>query len=270
MKNENRPTKQLKKKLAEMRRRVAELERSEGERKGTEERIKQTMAELERSNRDLEQFANVASHDLQEPLRMVSSYTQLLARRYRHVLDQDAQEFIDYAVDGANRMQRLINDLLAYSRVGRNGKPFKSADSNAILNQALANLSVVIQESHAVITADELPTVKASATQLVQLFQNLIENAIRFRGEQFPYVHVSARREENEWVFSVRDNGVGIDPEHSERIFVIFQRLNGKRAKNGTGIGLAICRKIIERHGGRIWVESKPGKGSTFYFTIPA
>ena len=237
--------------------------------KEAEEELKRTAAELARSNRELEQFAYVASHDLQEPLRMVSSYTQLLARRYQAQLDADANEFIAFAVDGANRMQRLINDLLTYSRVGTHGKGFESTDCTAVLEQALANLKAAIEQSDAVVTHDPLPTVMADNLQLVQLFQNLIGNAIKFHGEEPPRVHVSAEQKGNEWVFSVRDNGIGIDPRYTERLFILFQRLHTREEYPGTGIGLAICKKIAERHGGRIWVESQPGMGSTFYFTIP-
>jgi PAS domain S-box-containing protein len=239
------------------------------ERKRTEEKLKLTLADLERSNKELEQFAYVASHDLQEPLRMVSSYTQLLARRYQSQLDADANEFIAFAVDGANRMQRLINDLLAYSRVGTHGKGFELTDCTAVLDQALANLKAAIDKSGAVVTHDPLPTVMADNLQLVQLFQNLIGNAIKFHGEEPPRVHVSTEQKGNAWVFSVRDNGIGIEPRYTERIFILFQRLHTREEYPGTGIGLAICKKIAERHGGRIWVESQPGIGSTFYFTIP-
>lgn len=245
------------------------LQRENAERKRAEEELKQAIVALERSNTELQQFAYVASHDLQEPLRMVSSFTQLLAKRYQGKLDKDADEFIDYAVAGAKRMQALINDLLAYSRVGTRGKPFEPIDSEATFDQAIANLRVAIEEGEAVITHDPLPPLIADDLQIVQLFQNLLGNAIKFHGKEPPRAHVSAKQENNEWVFSVRDNGIGIAPEYFDRIFVIFQRLHGREEYPGTGTGLAICKRIVERHGGRIWVESEPSKGSTFYFTIP-
>jgi PAS domain S-box-containing protein len=240
------------------------------ERKQAEAELKWTMTELARSNAELEQFAYVASHDLQEPLRMVSSYTQLLAKRYKDKLDDDANEFISFAVDGATRMGGLINDLLTYSRVGTRGNDFEPVDCSDVLDQALGNLQVAIKESGAVLTHDRLPTVMADPSQLVQLFQNLIGNAIKFQDNgEAPRVHVSANQEGSEWTFSFCDNGVGIDPQFAERIFMIFQRLHGRGEYSGTGIGLAICKKIVERHEGRIWVDSEPGRGSTFYFTIP-
>ena len=232
--------------------------------------LRQLIAELERSNKELEQFAYVASHDLQEPLRMVSSYTQLLERRYGDKLDEKGRKFVDFAVDGAVRMQQLINDLLEFSRVSTRGKPMKPVDVNRVLDTVKLNLSVAIRESDAVVTNDRLPTVLADETQLVQLLQNLVGNAIKFRRAPpaRPEVHVSAQVGETECVFTVRDNGIGIAPEYFERIFVIFQRLHAKGEYPGTGIGLAVCRRIVERHGGRIWVESAPGQGSTFYFAL--
>jgi signal transduction histidine kinase len=240
------------------------------ERKQSEEQLRETSEELARSNAELERFAYVASHDLQEPLRMVSSYVQLLARRYKGRLDSDANEFIAFAVDGATRMQRLINDLLMYSRVGTKGRPFEPTDCNTVLGQSLVNLSATIEETRAVITSDDLPTVMADETQVAQLFQNLVSNAVKFRGEDSPRIHISCEQENNQWIFSVSDNGIGIDRAYHERIFAIFQRLHGKSEYPGTGIGLAICKKIVERHGGRMWLESEPGKGSTFFSTIPA
>jgi PAS domain S-box-containing protein len=225
--------------------------------------------ELKRSNDDLQQFAYIAAHDLQEPLRMVASYTQLLAKRYKGRLDSDADEFIGYAVGGAHRMQLLIGDLLAYCRVGTNGKELCETSSEAALEQALLNLQGVIQESSGVVTHDALPSVVADDAQLVQLFQNIVGNAIKYRSAELPRVHVSAKKNNgNEWIFSIRDNGLGIDPQYFDKIFVMFQRLHGREEFSGTGIGLAVCKRITERHGGRIWIESKPGKGSTFYFAL--
>jgi PAS domain S-box-containing protein len=226
--------------------------------------------ELKRSNDDLQQFAYVAAHDLQEPLRMVASYTQLLAQRYKGRLDSDADEFIAYAVDGAHRMQLLIADLLAYCRVETKGKELRETASEGALAQALLNLQGTLQESGGVVTHDSLPTVFADGAQLVQLFQNLVGNAIKYHGASPPRVHVSAKNGGEEWTFSVRDNGLGIDPQYFDKIFVMFQRLHGREEFSGTGIGLTVCKKIAERHGGRIWVESEPGKGSTFYFALPA
>lgn len=232
--------------------------------------LEKTVAELKRSNAELEQFAYVASHDLQEPLRMVASYTQLLAKRYKGKLDTDADEFIGYAVDGANRMQRLINDLLAYSRVTTQGHGFELVDCHDLLEEVLGNFRLAVVESRAVVTHDVELTVMADRGQLGQVFQNLIGNAIKFRGQEPSWVHISAKRKDAEWQFAIRDNGIGIDPQYADRIFVVFQRLHDREEYPGTGIGLAICKKIIERHGGRIWVESQLGKGATFYFTLPA
>ncbi|MGJ5631013.1 GAF domain-containing protein [Nostoc sp. CALU 1950] len=276
------------------------------------EKETQQSQELARSNAELEQFAYIASHDLQEPLRMVTSYLQLLERRYKNQLDANADQFINYAVDGARRMQTLINDLLNYSRVSTRGQPFMPVDCSVVLEQAIANLQIAIADSRAIVTYDTLPQVMADPTQLTQVFQNLIANAIKFCQNQQPQIHIGVvkgaeeageqgrQREQggrgageqgrqgeqgeeeepmpnaqcpmptqNEYLFSVRDNGIGLESQYAERIFIIFQRLHGRDKYPGTGIGLAICKKIIERHGGRIWVESKPGQGSTFYFTIP-
>jgi len=240
------------------------------ERKQAEAQLQKTLADLARSNADLQQFAYVASHDLQEPLRMVASYVQLLAMRYQGRLDADADEFIGYAVEGAKRMQQLILDLLEYARVDTRGQPLEPVDADAVCRWTVEDLKMAIADSHGEVTWDPLPVVKADATQLGMVFQNLIGNALKFHGEEPPRVHISAQRRDGEWVFSVRDNGIGIDPIHFDRIFVIFQRLHTAREYPGTGIGLAICKKIVERHGGRIWVESAPGKGATFYFTLPA
>lgn len=239
------------------------------ERKHAAELLMRRTDELARSNRELEQFAYVASHDLQEPLRMVSSYTQLLARRYKGKLDQDADEFIAFAVDGANRMQRLINDLLTFSRVSTRGQPFVPTDCNAVLAEVLDNLQIAIQESGATVTHDPLPILTADPTQFAQLLQNLIGNAIKFHSTAPPQIHITAAHHDEEWVFSVSDNGIGIAPEFFERIFVIFQRLNPRENYPGTGIGLAVCKRIVERHDGNIWVESTPGKGSVFSFSLP-
>jgi PAS domain S-box-containing protein len=239
------------------------------ERQRAEQALAEKARELARSNTELEQFAYVASHDLQEPLRMVSSYTQLLARRYKGKLGSDADDFIAYAVDGAARMQRLIQDLLTYSRVGTKGREFVPADCERLLDQVLGDLKVAIEESGAVVTRDALPIVRGDETQIGQLLQNLIGNALKFHNQESPHVHVSSKRNGKEWIFSVRDNGIGIDAQYAERIFVIFQRLHRRDEYPGTGIGLAVCKKIVERHGGRIWVESNQEKGATFYFTLP-
>lgn len=234
-----------------------------------ERRLKARTDELVRSNAELERFAYVASHDLQEPLRMVGSYVQLLARRYQGRLDADADDFIHYALDGATRMQQLINDLLAYSRVGTRGGAIVPTDCNQVLADALFNLSHSIQASGAHISHTPLPTVPADASQLTQVLQNLIGNAIKFHGEAPPEIHVSARDEGNFWRFSVRDQGIGIAHEDAERIFQIFQRLHSREEYPGTGIGLSICKRVVERHGGDIGVISEPGRGAEFWFTLP-
>lgn len=248
--------------------------------------------ELTRSNAELEQFAYVASHDLQEPLRMVTSYLQLLERRYKNQLDTDADEFINYAVSGAAQMRTLIHDLLRLSRISTQSQPFEQVESEVALKRAIANLQLLIQQSGAVVVYDDLPEVIADVTQLTQVFQNLIGNAIKFRHEEPPKIWISAKKQESKeeppeplnhshssvplfhspaaskWLFSVRDNGIGIESQYCDRIFIIFQRLHSRTQYPGTGIGLAICKKIVERHGGQIWVESKKGQGSTFYFTL--
>lgn len=241
------------------------------ERKEAEEALQKMNEDLVRSNKDLEQFAYVASHDLQEPLRMVSSFTQLLAQRYHDKLDQDANDFISYAVDGANRMQKLIQDLLAFSRVTTRANPLTSVDLHDVLGEALANLSSKINENVAIVSTGELPTVNADRTQLVMIFQNLIDNAIKFhKASEPPRIYVSAEKKENEWIISVRDNGIGIEKQYFDRIFNIFQRLHSQKEYSGTGIGLALCKRIIGRHGGKIWVESVQNEGSIFKFTLKA
>jgi PAS domain S-box-containing protein len=238
-------------------------------RKQAEEQLRHAVTELARSNAELEQFAYVASHDLQEPLRAVAGCVQALQQRYHGRLDARADELITHAVDGAVRMQNLINDLLVYSRVATRGQPFTPTDCATIVRTALANLEVAIAESGARVTYTDLPTVMGDPTQLTQLFQNLISNACKFRNQQPAAIHIAAEPHEGAWVFSVRDNGIGIEPQYFERIFGLFQRLHTRVEYGGTGIGLAICKRIVERHGGRIWLESQPQQGSTFYFTIP-
>lgn len=238
------------------------------DRKLAEAELTRTLNDLKRSNEELEQFAYVASHDLQEPLRMVSSFTQLLERRYKDQLDSDAKEYIHFAVDGAGRMQRLINDLLDYSRVTTRGKSFGKIDLSEVLGQALINLRNIIQEANALITTEDLPFAFGDEGQIMRVFQNLLDNALKFKSDSVPRIHISAKIEDKLVTVSVSDNGIGIDPQYSDRIFVIFQRLHNKTEFPGTGIGLSICKRIIERHGGKIWLESEPGKGSTFYFTL--
>jgi len=229
---------------------------------------KRAEAELRRSNAELEQFAYVASHDLQEPLRAMAGTVQLLQRRYQGQLDARADEIIAHSVAAVTRMQTLISDLLAFSRLARHGNPFAPTDCATVLSDVLAILEVAIAESGAVITHDALPEVMADASQLRQLLQNLLSNAIKFRSDDSLRIHVSARRDQNGWLFSVRDNGLGIEGQYFERIFEIFQRLHTRDEYPGTGIGLAVCKKIVERHGGRIWLESQAGEGATFHFTI--
>ncbi len=226
--------------------------------------------EQEQRERELQQFAYAASHDLQEPLRMVTSYVQLLAQRYKGRLGVDADDFIAYTEDGINRIQNLIDDLLIYSRVGIRDREFESTDCADVIDRALTILRPMIEENGAVVSYGVLPAVAADRPQLIRLFQNLISNAIKFRSEKPPCIHIAAERKNNEWIFSIRDNGIGIDPDYADRIFVIFQRLHSREKYQGTGIGLAMCKKIVEYHGGRIWVESLPGAGAAFYFTIPA
>ncbi|MBN1829740.1 MAG: PAS domain S-box protein [Deltaproteobacteria bacterium] len=241
------------------------------DRKRQEQKIREHAEALEISNQELEKFAYVASHDLQEPLRMVASYVQLLSKRYKGKLDNDADDFINFAVDGAKRMQKLISDLLEYSRVGRRGRYFEETDCEEILATVMKSLDHIIRESGAVVTHDPLPTIMADPIQIGQLFQNLISNAIKFRSMDEPQIHISVKHDMDgaNWIFSLSDNGIGIDPAYHDRIFEIFQRLQRADRYSGTGIGLAICKKIIDRHCGKIWVESSPGKGATFFFTIP-
>jgi light-regulated signal transduction histidine kinase (bacteriophytochrome) len=260
-----------------VRERTAELEKANAalrdeveERRRAEELVRATARELERSNGELEKFAYVASHDLQEPLRMVASYTQLLAKRYEGKLDAQADKYIHFAVDGAQRMQALINDLLALSRVGTQGKPFQPVDVAAVVRRALRWLGTSLEESGGEVDVGPLPTVTADASPLEQLFQNLLANALKFRRPDVPpRVSVTAAPDGPAWLFTVRDNGIGFDPQFAEQIFVVFQRLHTRAEYPGTGVGLAICKKIVERHGGRIWAESAPDTGATFHFTLP-
>jgi PAS domain S-box-containing protein len=239
------------------------------ERKRMERALQLRTDDLVRSNAELEQFAYVASHDLQEPLRAVASYTQLLDRRYKGRLDEEADKFIDRITGAVARMQRLIQDLFAYSRVGRPDDTRSVVDCNVLVQQVVEDLNAAISESGAEVSWDELPTVRVEALQMRQLFQNLVGNALKFRGGAAPRIHISAKRNGDGWLYSVRDNGIGIEPQYFDRIFVIFQRLHSRRAYAGTGLGLALCKKIVERHGGRIWVESEIGKGSAFFFSLP-
>jgi len=234
-----------------------------------EQRVKERTAELQRSNEELQQFVYVASHDLQEPLRSVANFVQLLAKRYQGKLDAEADQFIGYIVEGAKRMQQLILDLLEYSRVGTREQEFAATDCEEVLKLALTSLQMAIKESGAEVTHNPLPCVLADGVQVRQLLQNLLSNALKFRSQAPPCIHIAAKQDGDQWMFEVQDNGIGIEPQHAERIFVIFERLHTRKEYPGTGIGLAICKKIVERHGGRIWMESQPGKGSTFFFTLP-
>ena len=240
------------------------------ERKRAEEALARKTLELQRSNDDLEQFAYVASHDLQEPLRMVSSYLDLLQNRCAGQLGTDAEQFIAFAVDGAGRMQQLIRDLLAYARLGQQALVLKSISSDTMLDAALDTLRFALKDSGAKVTRARLPTVRVDPAQIELLWRNLISNAIKFRGKKRPQVEIHADFRGDAWLFSVRDNGIGIEPKDVERIFTLFQRLHPRDVYMGTGIGLALCKRIVERHGGRIWVESQPGEGATFTFTLPA
>lgn len=231
--------------------------------------LEENRQKLIESNRELEQFAYIVSHDLQEPLRKIASFTELLANKHRDQLGGDANKYINYIVDGVERMKRLINDLLAYSRVGKQDIGFKPVDCGTVLQAAISNLETLIKEQQAVVTHDGLPTVTGHESQLLQVFQNLIGNSIKYQREKPVKVHVGVELQKDHWLFSVRDNGIGIDPQFAEQIFDVFRRLHTAAEYSGTGIGLSICKKIIERHGGTIWVESELGEGSTFYFTFP-
>ena len=234
-----------------------------------EDKVKIRTKELEQSNKDLQQFAYVASHDLKEPLRMISSFLQLLEKRQADKLDEESKEFIEFAVTGAQRLDSLINDLLEYSKVANKKREFNNVNLNDILKQTILNLKSVIDDNNAEITYNELPTIKGDEQLLTQLFQNLISNSIKYRREIIPKINISAMQESSQYLFKLKDNGIGISPKHLDKIFTIFQRLHSKEEYEGTGIGLAIVQKIVHQHGGEVWAESKPGKGSTFYFTIP-
>ncbi len=255
--------------IQEEKRQVSELNTEIEQRKRIEKALKETTVNLASSNADLQQFAYVASHDLQEPLRAVTGFLTLLASKQAGNLDADSQRYINHAVEGAHRMRALVNDLLTYARVESRGRELKPVQLSKILDRVKLDLSAAIDESAAVIISDELPTLTGDPAQLGQLFQNLIGNAIKFRNSRAPEIRIKCQPQNNDWLFSVQDNGRGFDMEHAERIFVIFQRLQGREQASGTGIGLALCKKIVERHNGKIWVESKPDQGSTFFFTLP-
>ena len=248
---------------------VSELEKENQKRRKTEDKLNQTMADLSRSNADLEQFAYVVSHDLQEPLRKITSYLLLLKEEHQELLNQDAGKYIETAVNGANRMKAMIGDLLQLSRVGTRMSPRQKVNSGTVLKEVLRNIDLTIRETQSRITIGELPSVYVDPLQMEHLFSNLIGNAIKYRGEAVPEIRISAIHETSYWRFSVKDNGIGIDPKYFDKIFQIFQRLHSRTEYDGTGIGLAICRKIVERFGGSIWVQSKSGEGSEFFFTIP-
>ena len=253
----------------EAERRNRELERTNRELEETKAELGETVTRLERSNERLEQFAYAASHDLQEPLRMVSSYLRLVNNRYADALDEEGREFVAFAVDGADRMRDMIDGLLEYSRVQTGGDPFEPVDLEAVLEDVREDLQVRIEETDAEVTAESLPTVRGDESQLRQVLQNLLENAIKYSGEEPPQVHVSADRAGDERVIAVADEGVGIDPDHHEQVFQVFKQLHGGEEQSGTGIGLALCKRIVERHDGEMWIESVPGEGATFYFTLP-
>ena len=249
---------------------LSERVRLGNQRRLVEEKLKQTVDELDRSNKELEQFAYVTSHDLREPLRMMTSFSQLLEKRYKDKLDSTANEYISFIVDGAARMQRLIDDILVYSRVTTRGQPFETVEMESVFQEVLVNLTAAVYETEAQISHDPLPVIQADPTQMKQVLQNLFANAIKFHEEgQQPIIHLSAVNNGDEWLFSVKDNGIGMDPALFDRLFNLFQRLHPPDKYPGTGVGLAVTKKIVERHGGKIWVESEPGKGSTFHFTIP-
>jgi light-regulated signal transduction histidine kinase (bacteriophytochrome) len=235
----------------------------------TEKALKEATVKLTSSNTDLQQFAYVASHDLQEPLRAVSGFLTLIMSKHKGKLDPETESWINHAVEGSQRMRSLINDLLVYARVESRGKVLTEIDCNAALALAKKDLAVVLEETEAEIVSEDLPRVLGDVGQLGQLLQNLIGNAVKFRGNKKPVVNITVLKKNSDWQFSVKDNGIGFDIEHADRIFVIFQRLQGREEYQGTGIGLALCKKIVERHGGRIWAESEKGSGSTFFFTIP-
>jgi signal transduction histidine kinase len=254
---------------AQVRQKNAALQQEIAERRRTERILERRATELERSNAELQQFAYVASHDLQEPLRSIAGYTRLLAKRYQGKLDKEADEFIAFAIAGAERMQELISDLLVYARVGTRGTPPQPADMGVLVHKVIDGMHSALQQWGAEIICEDLPTIHVDQSQLGQLFQNLISNGLKFRAERPPRIHISATQKGADWLFSVADNGIGVEKEFLERIFEMFQRLHERDKYEGSGIGLAIARKVVHRHGGRIWAESELGKGTTFFFTIP-